>query len=207
VNKTTFSKKEAIKFGFELAKKHLFFFIRVFIVVAVFSVLSSSLKNLVNVQKEPLLYFFLYVVLFVINLIIGIGLIKIALEFIDEKKPKFSDLFYYKPIVNYFIASLIQGILSLIGFILLIIPGIIFSTRLQFTSYLIVDKKLKPVDAVKKSWSITRGNTWNLFFFGILLGLINLLGLICLVLGLFITVPLTMLATVFVYRKLLNASK
>jgi uncharacterized membrane protein len=51
---------------------------------------------------------------------------------------------------------------------------------------------------------MTRGNTWNLFFFGILIGLINILGLLCLVVGLFITVPLSMLASAFIYRKLLN---
>jgi uncharacterized membrane protein len=207
VSKATFSKKEAIKFGFGLTKKNILFFIGIFIIVALFSGLSTSLKNLVNAQREPLLYGILYVALFIINMVIGIGLIKIALDFVDGKKAKFTELFYYKPIVNYFVASLIQGLISLVGFILLIIPGIIFSTRLQYVSYLIVDKKLKPVDAVKKSWSITHGNTWNLFFFGILLGLINLLGLICLVVGLFVTVPLSMLAVAFVYRKLLLQSE
>lgn len=204
MKKAQFSKKEAIKFGFNLAKKNILFFVGVLIIVVVFSALSSSLKNLVNIQKEPLLYMFLYIVLFIVNLIIGIGLIKIILEFVDEKKPKFSDLLYYKPVVKYFIGTTVQGIITLVGFILLIIPGIIFSVRLQFVNYLIVDKNLGPVDAIKKSWNMTRGNTWNLFFFGILIGLINILGLLCLVVGLFITVPLSMLASAFIYRKLLN---
>jgi uncharacterized membrane protein len=207
VSKATFSKKEAIKFGFDLAKKNLLFFIGIFIIVIIFSGLSSSLKNLVPPQTEPLLYFALYFVLFVVNLVIGIGLTKIALEFVDGKKPKFSDLFYYKPVVKYFIATIVQGIITLVGFILLIIPGIIFSLRLYYTSYLIVDKNLSPVDAVKTSWKITHGNTWNLFFFGVLIGLINILGLLCLIVGLFITVPLSMLASVYVYRKLLLQSE
>jgi uncharacterized membrane protein len=204
VSKVTFSKKEAVKFGFDLAKKNFLFFIGVFIVICFFSILSSSLKNIVNPQKEVLLYFFLYLVLFVINLILGMGLIKIILEFVDGKKPKFKDLIYYKPVVKYFIGTTVQGIITLIGFILLIIPGIIFSIRLQYVSYLIVDKDLGPVEAIKTSWNITRGNTWNLFFFGILIGLINILGLICLIVGLFVTVPLSALAAAFVYRKLLN---
>lgn len=205
--KPKFSKKEAIKFGFALTKKNLLFFIGIFIVVAVFSILSSSLKNIVNPQKEPLVYFLLYIVLFVINLVIGIGVTKIALEFVDGKKPKFTDLFYLRPAVNYFIASFIQGIITVIGFILLIIPGIIFSIRLSYVSYLIVDKNFGPIEAIKTSWKITKGNIWNLFFFGILLGLINILGLLCLIIGLFVTVPLTMLATAFVYRKLLLQSE
>ena len=207
MNKAHFSKKEAIKFGFELAKKNLLFFIGIFIVVAFFSILSSSLRNLVNPQKEPFLYFILYCVLFVVNLVIGIGVIKIALEFIDGKKPKFSDLLYYKPAVKYFIASIVQGIITVIGFILLIIPGIILAIRLSYVSYLIVDKDLGPVEAIKASWKITKGNAWNLFFFGILVGLINILGVICLLVGLFVTIPLTLLASAFVYRKLLLQSE
>ena len=207
MKKAHFSKKEAIKFGFELAKKNIVFFIGVFIIVAVFSGLSSFLKNLVNPQKEFLLYALLYLVLFVVNMVISIGLIKITLEFIDGKKPKFTDLAFYKPLVNFFVASILQGLIVIGGVILLIIPGIIFSVRLRYVSYLIVDKNLTPVEAIKKSWSITRGNTWNLFFFGILIGLINILGVICLLVGLFITVPLGMLASASVYRKLLLQSE
>jgi uncharacterized membrane protein len=91
--------------------------------------------------------------------------------------------------------------------LLLIIPGIFFGIRLKYATYLVIDKNLGPLEAIKGSWKITRGNVWNLFFLSILLGLINLLGLLCLVIGLFITVPLSMLATAFVYRKLLSTSK
>jgi len=42
-----------------------------------------------------------------------------------------------------------------------------------------------------------------LSLFDLLLGLINLLGAICLLIGLFATIPTTMVATAFVYRKLL----
>jgi uncharacterized membrane protein len=156
---------------------------------------------------EPAFAFVLWLLQMVVNLIIGIGIINICLKFLDNQKPKYKDLFYYKPIVNYFLASLLEGLIVVGGFILLIIPGIFFALRLQFTSYLVVDKKLGPVEAIKTSWKITGGNAWNLFFFGILLGLINILGVLCLLIGLFVTVPLSMLATTFVYRKLLLQSK
>jgi uncharacterized membrane protein len=79
--------------------------------------------------------------------------------------------------------------------------------RLKYSAYLVVDKNLGPVEAIKTGWKLTKGNVWNLFFFEILLCLINLLGALCLLVGLFITVPLSMLATTFVYRKLLLQSK
>ena len=202
-----FSKKEAISLGFELAKKNIVFFIGIFVIVVVVAVASSAIQIGVTLGKQPMLYILLNVLTFIVNAIIGMGLIKISLEFIDKKKPKFSDLFHTKSLINFILGSLIRGVVTVIGFILLIIPGIIFSIRLQYVTYLIVDKNLPPVEAVKKSWNMTKGNTWNLFFFGILLFLVNVLGAILLLIGLFVTVPLTMLATAFVYRKLLLHSK
>lgn len=206
-SKPHFSKKEAINLGFKLAKKNIIFFIGIFVIVVVISSISSAIQMGVALEKQSMLYILLNVLTFIVNAIIGMGLIKISLEFIDNKKPKFSDLFHTKNLVNFILASLIRGVITFIGFILLIIPGIIFSIRLQYVPYLIVDKNLPPVEAVKKSWKMTKGNTWNLFFFGILLFLVNVLGAILLLIGLFITVPLTMLATTFVYRKLLLHSK
>lgn len=202
-----FSKKEAISLGFELAKKNIIFFIGIFVIVVVISMVSGAVQVAAALDKQPFAYIILNVVMFIVNSIIAMGLIKVTLELIDKKKPKFSDLFYVKPLVNFILGSLIRGVITFIGFILFIIPGIIFSIRLQYVTYLIVDKNLSPVEAVKKSWNMTKGNTWNLFFLGILLFLVNILGVILLLVGLFITVPLTMLATAFVYRKLLLHSK
>jgi uncharacterized membrane protein len=198
-----FSKKEAVSFGFETAKKNIIFFIGLFVVVVIISALRSLIQLRVALDKQFLIYIILYVLIFIINTIIGMGLIKISLEFVDKKKPELRDLFHTKNLVNFILASLIKGIIVLIGFILLIIPGIIFSIRLQFATYLIIDKNMSAVDAVKKSWEMTKGNAWNLFFFVIILVLLNILGAILLLVGLFITVPLTMIATTFVYRKLL----
>ncbi|MCL5019848.1 MAG: hypothetical protein M1426_05230 [Patescibacteria group bacterium] len=205
--KLHFSKKEAIDFGFEIAKKNIIFFIGLFVIVVLISALTSLIQFGATLERQPILYIILYVVIFIINTIIGMGLIKISLEFVDKKKPKFSDLFHTKNLVNFILVSLIRGVVTLIGFILLIIPGIIFSIRLQYATYLVIDKNLPPVDAVKKSWDMTRGNVWNLFFFIILLVLVNILGALLLLVGLFVTVPLTMIATTFVYRKLLLHSK
>lgn len=54
----------------------------------------------------------------------------------------------------------------------------------------------------KKSSLITRGVKWDLFLFDLLLTLINFLGTLCLLIGLFATIPTSMMTTVFVYRKL-----
>jgi hypothetical protein len=205
VKKAQFSKKEAVKFGFGIAKSNLLFFIGLLIIVFFVSAVASSLRG--GAQKSALAYLALSIIQYLVNIVIGMGLIRISLEFIDKAKPKIRDIVYYKPIVRYVLASIITGIVVILGLVLLIIPGVILAIRLQYTTYLIVDKNLGPIEAIKKSWSVTRRNTWNLFFFGILLVLINILGVVCLLVGLFITIPLGMLATTFVYRKLLLQSE
>ena len=104
---------------------------------------------------------------------------------------------------DYLIGSILYGLIVVVGLILLIIPGIIWAIKFQFFDYLIVDKGLGPIDALEKSSDITRGVKWDLFAFGILLAIINILGFLCLVVGLFVTIPVTLVAMAFVYRELL----
>jgi uncharacterized membrane protein len=65
-----------------------------------------------------------------------------------------------------------------------------------------VDKNSRIVESLKRSWEITKGSTLNLFLLYLLLGLINLLGVFALIVGLFWSIPTTMIAEAFVYRKL-----
>lgn len=41
----------------------------------------------------------------------------------------------------------------------------IITVRISFTAYIIADSDLKFIDAMKKSWRITRGNWWRIVFF------------------------------------------
>ncbi len=46
------------------------------------------------------------------------------------------------------------------------------------------------------------GAKWDLFLFGLLLGLINFVGALVFLIGLFATIPTTMVAYAYVYRHL-----
>jgi hypothetical protein len=135
VKKAQFSKKEAVKFGFGIAKSNLLFFIGLLIIVFFVSAVASSLRG--EAQKSALAYLVLSIVQYLVNIVIGMGLIRISLEFIGKAKPKIRDIVYYKPIVKYVLASIAGGVIVFVGFILLIIPGIILAVRLQYATYLI----------------------------------------------------------------------
>lgn len=199
-----FVKKEAISFGFNIAKKNVLFFLGLFVIWAFFSILSSAIRDSFIAERQFLFSFIFSLLVWVVGTILSMGFINITLEFVDGKKPALKDLYYTTKLFNYILATIIKSLIVIAGLILLIVPGIIFAIKLQFTGYLIVDKKLDFADALKGSWEITKGVKWNLFLLGILLGLINVLGFLCLLVGLLITVPLAMVAEAYVYRKLLS---
>jgi uncharacterized membrane protein len=65
--------------------------------------------------------------------------------------------------LNIVLAHLLVVAIVIMGVILLIVPGIVFAVRLSFVPYLVMDKGLEPVQAVEKSWSMTRGHSWAIF--------------------------------------------
>lgn len=198
-----FSISEAIHFGWNTMKSNLGFFIGLLIFVFLFTSLSSIIAAKAT-EANIFLGIIFYIADFSLSIIISIGLVKIALRFCDNEKGRFADLFSQYPLFpQYLVGSILYGLIVFAGTILLIIPGIIWGIQFCFYDYFIVDKGLGPIEALKRSSAITRGVKWDLFGFFLILSGINLLGALCLLIGLFVTIPTTMVALAFVYRKLM----
>jgi hypothetical protein len=108
-------------------------------------------------------------------------------------KPEVSDLFVpfqrcYVPAVA---AGLLVEIVLIVGFVLLVVPGIILAVRLSFVPFLVVDEGLGPTEALFESWRRTGGHSWTIFGTGLLAILIVIVGFILLIVG---SIPATMLA-------------
>ena len=58
---------------------------------------------------------------------------------------------------------------------------------------------------MKSSWNILKGYKWKLFLIMLVCGLINILGLLCLIVGLLVTIPIGMVAVACVYHRLRTA--
>jgi uncharacterized membrane protein len=133
----------------------------------------------------------------------GLGLAKIYLRFRDGETPVFENLFDGLARLHVYVAAMIiVGIAVCMGLLLLVVPGIIFLLRLWFVGFVIVDEKAGPLEAIQRSWDITRGYTMDLFLLFILLVGLNLLGVLLLLVGLLVTVPISGLALAYVYRHL-----
>jgi uncharacterized membrane protein len=89
---------------------------------------------------------------------------------------------------NVIIANVVVGIIIGLGIVMLIVPGIIFACRLAFVPYLVVDREMDVMDALRVSWDMTRGYGWQIFLMGLLAIPVVLLGLICLFVGVIVSV-------------------
>jgi uncharacterized membrane protein len=181
-------------------KKNFAFFIGVLIVVFVIQAIPQLIAN--QAQDAPAIGLLFSLIGFVLQLILSMGLIRIALKFVDGQQPEFGDLFgatsYF---FSFLIASILYGLMVGVGMIFLIVPGIVLAIIFLMYQYAIVDQGLGPLEALQRSAELTKGVRWSLFFFGLLLFGINLLGALALGIGLFVTIPTTMVALAYVYRR------
>ncbi len=226
----SFSFSEVLGFGWRVMKANFWFFVGVAIVLFLISLSGQILGQVMEHFPEeipPFLVFALLAVTFIIETMLGIGLIKITLSFCDGQKPRFSTLFngwgcfwrylgagllyglivggtFIVCILPFTLLSAAMGIpyLALVAFVSVFILAVILSIKFSLCFYFVIDEGLGPINALRASSRATTGAKWSLFVFGILCGLINILGVLCLLVGVFATFPTIMVAAALVYRQL-----
>jgi len=115
-------------------------------------------------------------------------------------KLEIKDMFEaFKNYVNVVLANLLTGAIIIIGLVLLIVPGIIFACKLAFVPYLVIDRKMEAIEAVKESWRMTGGHAWKVFLIGVLAVLLAIAGLICFGVGIIFAIIWIRLAFASLY--------
>ncbi|OGG54886.1 hypothetical protein A3C20_03200 [Candidatus Kaiserbacteria bacterium RIFCSPHIGHO2_02_FULL_55_25] len=194
-----------LRFGWETFKKRPWFFIGVMAVIWVVSGVFSQMSSYANETSGAAVVFALVGVFVGVvgQLLVKMGTISFTLKAHDAPEAaRFEDLWAPEKFWSYFLASILVGLIVVVGILLLIVPGIMWALRFMFVPYLIIDRKLDVSAAMRESSRITLGHKWQLLGLVVVLGLLNILGLLALVVGLLVTVPVTMLAVVHAYRTL-----
>ena len=178
-------------FGWQQLWKHFVYFLIVSLIVAFAESLTSGLKGtdekltlaVIGIQLVVVAYWLL--VLPVINY----GADLLFLRGIRDEKMEVEVLFrgFRENYLNIVLANFLTAAIVGIGLVFLIIPGIILGCRLVFVPYLVMDKHLEPIAAIEKSWEMTRGHAWTVFWMAILAILVIIAGLICFLVGVFIS--------------------
>lgn len=178
----------SLSYGWQKTKQH---FLPLLVVVIVVSVISSptnsAVRDMRDMSSEKAFWTSLkglYILLIVPVFSFSADLMFV--QAIRDQKLDYGNLFAgFKNFLDVVRANLLSGVLVLFGIVLLIVPGIWIACRLAFVSYLVMDQGMGPVEAVKESWRMTDGHAWKIFVLGIVSFFIALIGLICLIVGIF----------------------
>ncbi len=197
-----FSIKEALAYGWETFKANVPFFIGFMVVMMLITVVPDAIAEKVFEPKSMGLLM-VKLVLRLIGLILGMISTKISLDIHDTGKPDLSKCGELLPLFpSYLFGKIIYGVIVLVGLILLLVPGIIVAYMFLYVGYLIIDRNMGPIVALQESRALTDGYKMDLFIFSLAVAGVNIVGVICLFVGLFVTIPMTLMASVYVYRRL-----
>ena len=197
-----FGMGEAIRFGWETMKENIWFFIPLLIIAFLIKSVPGAIAEYAG-SEFPVISTVLWLSGLLLGYVVDMGLVKISLQFCDGVKGKFDDLLSsFDILIPFIVASILYGLIIFGGFLLLVVPSIIWGIQFSLYPYFIVEKKLGPIEALKASSRATMGAKWDLFLFGLLLGLINFAGMLVFLVGLFATIPTSMVAYAYVYRRL-----
>ena len=170
---------------------------------------SSDLANYIsNDDFERSKFTILNAFAIVLNIYLGMGIWKVCINHIRGEEVQLNDLFTisFRQFAHYVIACVINMIMVVLGIILLIVPGIHIACRFMLMPGYIVDKNERFDVALKSSWNATKGHTVKLFLWMLLACFIAIVGLIALIIGIFVAVPVISLALAYIYVQLSGES-
>lgn len=93
------------------------------------------------------------------------------------------------------------GVVGIIVFIATFIAIIWYVVPFMFYQYIVIDQNKGPMKTLKESFRMTKGTRWKLLGFIFILCVFNVLGVIPAMIGLIITIPMSIIMTAFVYEK------
>ena len=102
--------------------------------------------------------------------------------------------------LHLFLAGFVTWALTAIGFVCFILPGIYLIVAWWFTLTLVIDKGLEFWPAMELSRKVVTRHWWKFFGFFLLALLLYVGGALCLVIGLFLTAPIAMIAMTYAYE-------
>ncbi len=216
-----------IKRGFEIAKRNVGILVLVGLVYFVISMALGAIQGVVetsvginqvtyqdgadgsptNVHIDSVssagwaIYAITTIVSQVFSLFMGLGLTRIGLNLVSGKAASVGMLFGEgSKLLRAIGATILFTIMLMVGFLLLIIPGVYLALRYGQFMMAIVDRDLGIMDAFAYSSSITTNNRLNIFLLGLLAIPIMLAGLLACGVGILVAAPIIWLSTFVAYR-------
>ena len=121
------------------------------------------------------------------------------------RRAEFADLFtgfnYFVPTL---VASIVIGLFVFAGTLLCVIPGLVVAAMYKFTYLFIVDKRMDFWPAMQASHEIVKRDYVGFTLFLLLLVLVDILGVLCCVVGILVALPVTFAAITVAYKEIVG---
>jgi uncharacterized membrane protein len=132
------------------------------------------------------------------------GIVLTALKAVRGERVAFGDPFsggrFFGPML---VAAIAGSIVILIGYVLCIVPGVIVALGVCLYPYLIVDQTMPGVDALKRSWEMTKGHKMTIFLVGLIGIFVFIAGALACGIGLvLVSLPMAMLGAAYLYLRI-----
>jgi hypothetical protein len=142
---------------------------------------------------------------FFVSVPIVAGLTMVNLRIVNGAPFEFSNFFDgFKRFVPLMIVGLIVSLGIILGMVLLILPGIYFAIATTFAVTLVIDRGEEPMAAIKGSMKVVNANFLKVLLFMLVIGVFNFIGLLACGVGMLITAPVSGVATIIFYNKMLG---
>jgi uncharacterized membrane protein len=196
-----FTVGEALRFGWNEFKKNAGFWLGVAVVYAVLVGIPAGIAGSMHRGSTEASFF--NFVTNVVEIWLGMGIMRMSLMVVDRKMPAFNELFAgSKHWVSYVVCTILLGFMTFIGFLLLIVPGIIVLLMFGSAPYFVLDKGVGGIEALKMAKTAAKGQLGALFLYALAAIGLSILGAIPLLLGLLVVAPVLALASAYIYRKI-----
>ncbi len=159
------------------------------------------------VEQGSETYWVIYSICTFIGLLVGaffqVGFVKIWLAAARGMTPEFGDLFsgggrYFAMLGTMFLVLLA----ILLGYLALIVPGVILALGLSFSYFYVVDQNMGPIEAMKASWAATKGQKGKIFLFGLASALLFLAALLACCFPALVAAPVIGIAAATIYVRI-----
>lgn len=150
----------------------------------------------------------LYLTYLIIQLIVSIGVFRALLLLVRNEAISFQKIMpSLRTVVNYVAVTLLFVLIVVGGLLLLILPGIIFMLKYIYAPYIVADKDVGPIEALKLSSKMTAGAKWDMIGFYYASIFLVYAGFFALLIGLLVSIPVATLSYVIFYVLLLKRAE
>jgi hypothetical protein len=135
------------------------------------------------------------------------GLYAFLLSKIRRQPVQFGDIFigFSIAFVPLMLAHIVLGLLTILGMLLCLVPGIYLGVSWMFTLALVIDKKIDFWPAMELSRKVVGKHWWAMFGLALVLGLVGIAGLFACCIGAFVTGAIAQVAFIYAYEDIFGA--